>query len=92
MIITCEAEVTPGAKMYKSYVAAPCGMTVGEMPLNVMSPAVTIVMVPIANRVGSATEVATRVAVAFVGTVAGAVKSPLASIEPQAGLHVANWG
>jgi len=34
---------------------------------------VAMVIVPIAKRVGSATEVATRVAVAVVGTVAGAV-------------------
>jgi len=67
-------------------------MIVGEIPLKVMGPAVAMVMVPIANRVGSAFEVATRVAVAFVGTVEGAVYRPLASIEPHPGLQVVSCG
>lgn len=67
-------------------------MIVGEIPLKVIGPAVAMVIVPIANRVGSAFEVTTRVAVAVVGTVAGAVKRPFASIEPHAGLQVVSCG
>src|SRR5262249_747235 len=73
-------------------------MTTGEIPLNLMSPAVTMVIVPMAKQAllptqfGSAFEVATSVTVAVVGTVEGAVKRPFASIEPQAGLQVGNCG
>ena len=52
---------------------APCGATEGEMPLKVIFPAATIVMAACAPRAGSIVETAKIVAVAYVGTVAGAV-------------------
>ena len=59
----------------------------GERPLNVIGPPVMMVMVPRAIRPGSALELATTVSVAVVGTADGATYFPVASIEPQAGLH-----
>ena len=68
-------------------------MTTGEIPLNVMGPAVTMVMVPIAKRVGSALEVATRVTVAAVGMAEGAVYRPVVvSMCPHVGSQVVNCG
>ena len=64
----------------------------GERPLKVIGPPVMMVMVPRAKRVGSALELATTVSVAVVGTVDGATYLPVASMEPQAGLHVVSWG
>src|SRR6266481_2836725 len=75
--------------------AAPCGAIVGVMPLKVMGPPAMMVMVPIARRVLSATDVATMVrfageflfvesaGVMLVGTDAGAVY--LATVELLAG-------
>src|SRR5215471_2297544 len=72
--------------------ATPCGTIVGEIPLNVIGPPVMIVIVPSADRSGSAFEVTTRVTVAVVGTAVGAEYRPLASIEPQLGLQEVRSG
>ena len=72
--------------------ATPCGTIVGEIPLNVIGPPVMIVIVPSANRSGSAFEVTTRVTVAVVGTAVGAEYRPLSSIEPQLGLQEVRSG
>ena len=72
--------------------ATPCGTIVGEIPLNVIGPPVMIVIVPSANRSGSAFEVTTRVTVAVVGTAVGAEYRPLPSIDPQVGLQEVRSG
>ena len=48
--------------------------------------------VPVVAQWGSATDVATIVTVAVVGTEVGAVYNPFASTEPHVGLHVAKSG
>ena len=58
-----------------SQYAAPCGAMVGLMPLKVIGPPAVMVMVPVAKRVGSPTDVATMVTLvgvvlAFAGTLA----------------------
>src|SRR6266404_165957 len=59
------------------------------MPLKVIFPAATMVMAACAPRVGSILETAKIVAVACVGTVAGAVSIPVAlSTVPQVGVQV----
>ena len=57
-----------------------------------MGPACTTVTVAVAKRVVSSFEVAITVTVGVVGTVAGAVYKPLASIEPHPGEQVVAVG
>ena len=55
--------------------------------VKLIGPAWTIVIVAVPKRLVSGLDVATTVTVAVVGTVAGAVYKPLASMVPQAGEH-----